>query len=224
MAIWVLIILIIIGISFAVSLYLYDNSNFSKITGFSYFKLWTDSKIRYTYKLMKALHKAKGEHRILLKVKIPVNGYSVVIDAILLHESGIYVINQMQCGGWIYGREQDAEWAQALHKNQLNKFDNPVLSNKKMIFALKELLPEVERDVFLSLIVFTDNCSFNKIEIQSKNVDVIKTKELNHYWSWDMERKITIDQIEKIYNSLEKYMDFSSKTTSAPINNINNLG
>lgn len=216
-AILILFIGILIGILFMISLYMYDNSEFSKITGFSFFSLWIDKKVRLTYNIARALQSVNGDNKILLNVVLPTSGKKV--DAVLVHESGIYVIDVKKLGGWIYGREQDSLWAQVLHKDKLNQFDNPIIENKLSVFELKEMLPNLNRDDFHSLIVFTDICSFHKIEIQSKNVDVLKEDELKKYWKHKKE-KLSVEEINKIYNALEKYMDFKETAKQPSINNI----
>lgn len=218
MAISIVLIAIIIGMLFLFALYMYDNSQFSKITGYSLIDLWTDSKIKILYKIVQALPKENGDYKILYNLILPNTNRKV--DMVILHEAGVFVIDIRNLGGWIYGREQDSLWAQALHKDKLIKFNNPIIDNKLAILDLIEAIPNLTRGKFHSLIVFTDKCSFNKIEIHSQNVDVLKFKELKNYWKNDFDKKLTTEEINKIYNVLEKYMNFKETKKQLSINNI----
>lgn len=218
MAISIVLIAIIIGMLFLFALYMYDNSQFSKITGYSLIDLWTDSKIKILYKIVQALPKENGDYKILYNLILPNTNRKV--DMVILHEAGLFVIDIRNLGGWIYGREQDSLWAQALHKDKLIKFNNPIIDNKLAILDLIEAIPNLTRGKFHSVIVFTDKCSFNKIEIHSQNVDVLKFKELKNYWKNDFDKKLTTEEINKIYNVLEKYMNFKETKKQLSINNI----
>lgn len=204
----VLFILIIIGILAAISLYIYENSQFSKITGYSYFKIWTNKDIRLRFSLVRILHKVPGEYKVLLNVKLPAE-QNRIVDAIFIHTSGVYVVDLRKANGWIFGREQDTEWAQAVHHDKIMKFDNPITENCQSILLLKQLLPKTDVNRIHSLIVFSNNCVFSKIEVQSNNVEVIKTNEVKKYLSDQKEVVLTNDQIHSIYTALEKYMDFA---------------
>lgn len=209
MALGLLIVVCIIGILLGVAIYIYENSVFYKMTNYSYLKLWTDRDARNTYKLTKSLGNINGEHKLLLNVKIPVGNKQKLIDAILLHESGIYILSIYYMDGWIYGREQDDQWTQALHKGKYNKFDNPIIHNKIEIAQLSEMLPQMDDTFFSTLIVFGDECSFNKVETHSLDVDVIKMNELKSYWSEPIGANLSKEEIEACYNELEKLMDFT---------------
>ncbi len=217
-AISILLIVIFIGILFLISLYMYDNSKFSKITGYSFFTLWTDNKIKTTYKIVRKLEKVKSDYKILLNIALPSEDKK--IDAVLVHESGVVVIGVKDFDGWIYGREQDILWGQALNKDKVNKFNNPLIENKLSILKLKDILPDLNKEAFHSLIVFTDRCSFNKIEIHSQNVDVLKISELNDYLKNEKDKKLSKEEVNKIYSVLEKYMDFKEVGKPSSINNI----
>lgn len=209
MLIAILIVAIVIGIVFGASIYLYENSVFYKMTNYSYLTLWTTRDARNTYKLTKSLNKISGEHKLLFNVKIPVENKQKTIDAILLHESGIYIMNVYHMDGWINGREQDAEWVQALHNEKNNKFKNPIINSKREIFQLREMLPNIDATLFNVVIVFDDKCSFNNIKIHSLDVDVVKMAELKKYWLEPMGANLSQEEIEHCYNELKNLVDFT---------------
>ncbi|TSI06166.1 nuclease-related domain-containing protein [Lysinibacillus sp. BW-2-10] len=215
---WIFVFIILIGGCFAITLYIYDNSEFRKLTGYSFFSLFTDKKGRTAYKLVQSLHKSNGKNKVLLDISLPTTNHK--IDAILVHQSGIYILNLQQFNGWIYGREQDEAWAEARHKNKLNKFTNPLIQNKLAILDLKELLSQPNSEHFHSIVVFSNDCSFRKVIIHSDNTDVLKMKELKSYWKHSTEVILSDDEISNIYNELKKYMKFNianSKTVKSKV-------
>lgn len=211
MTFWVIVVLVLVVGYFIVAIYRHDDSKFSKLTGYSYFDLWTNKKAKAANKLVVALDKVKGSHKVLVDLQVP-NGKSFQqIDALLIHESGIYVIDVKKMSGWISGREQDNEWTQLLHRNKTNTFPNPLRENKRGIQALQEILPEVNRDLFETLILFTNDCSFQQIELYSNNVDVIKTPGLNSWVNSLGGDVLSQSEIDSLYIALEGYMQVKKK-------------
>ncbi|MFC5560029.1 nuclease-related domain-containing protein [Ureibacillus thermophilus] len=116
MAILFLTIFIVIGILFAFRVYTYENSEFRKITGYSLFTVLTNLHIKNTYLLVQSLKYLQGEYKLLLNLAFPTMDGKRILDAMVIHESGIYVFNIQHKNGWIYGREQDDQWVQATDK------------------------------------------------------------------------------------------------------------
>ncbi|WP_240758507.1 nuclease-related domain-containing protein [Lysinibacillus sp. SGAir0095] len=210
----VLFFIVFIGILFAVNVYVYENSEFSKLTGHSLLSVWTNKEVRFLYKLAQKLKKVKGELKILYNIALPQSEWK--IDFILLHQSGIYVINAKRSSGWIYGSEQDLQWAQVLENGQMNTFRNPIIENKLKIDDVKKYNPEVSNDLYQSLVVFNKNCSFKKVEIRSQDVDVFKIDELKTFWNDRMDHILTKDQMMSIYSNLETYMIKKPTKEKAP--------
>ena len=209
-------LLLIIAIAiigyFAIMIYRHDNTAFYKLTGYSYFDLWTNKKARMTHNLVKASDTAKGPHKILVNLQIPVNDSLQTIDAVLLHESGIYIICVKEMTGWINGREQDFQWTQLLHKNQSRLFENPIHETKRLSYALQDQLSELNETLFNSVVLFTNDCSFQQIEVQSTNVEVTKVSGLKKWVSSLNGKHITETEIQTIYAALEGMMNVKNST------------
>ncbi|MCM3388716.1 nuclease-related domain-containing protein [Ureibacillus chungkukjangi] len=200
----VLFFIVFIGILFAVSIYVYDNSQFSKITGHSFISVQTNKEVRFLYKLAKNLKKVDGDNQLLFNIDLPQSEWK--IDCIFLHESGIYVINAKYSSGWIYGDDQDIKWAQALENGKMNKFPNPIIENKLKIQEVKKAIPEVREDLYQSLVVFNNDCSFKKIELHSEDVDVLKIDELKAFFENRIDSALTKNEIISIHSKIEPYM------------------
>lgn len=189
---------------FAFEFYQYENTTFSKMTGYSYFDVWTNKKVRVAKNLLSTLEKVNGEQRLLLDLQIPSSEGNHHVDAIFLHESGLYIIDVKSMTGWISGREQDLEWIQSLHGDKQQVFENPIIVNQRTIYALQDILPDISSQVLQSLIIFTTECSFQKIELNSENIDVIKLPQLKNWAEQNLVgNALTAEDIKTIYTTLE---------------------
>ncbi len=211
----VLFFIVFFGILVAVYVYLYENSQFSKVTGHAFTSVWTNKEVRFLYKIAQNLKKVNGEFKLLFKIALPESGRE--IDYILLHPSGVYVINAKHPSGWIYGKEQDIQWAQVFENGHMNTFQNPIIENALKIDDLKRHIPEVNEALLQSLIVFNNNCSFKKIEVNSADVEVMKIDELKSFWKDKMEDALTKEQIMSIYSKLEPFTIKNQPKPKAPL-------
>lgn len=221
--IWILIIVVAFIITLAVLVYKHDSTEFAKLTGYSFFDIVLNAKKRHLHNVMTQLDKVSGEHKVLIDLQLPVDNTTYPIDAILIHESGIYVIDSVKKAGWISGNEEQAEWVETKHKEKQEMFTNPIAVNKRIIFVLKDLLPEVNPDAYVAISLFSDSCSFQKIEIHSQNVEVMKRHELKLWTKQIGGEVLSREEIHTIYTALEGYMSFKQqpikKSSKQPVTN-----
>lgn len=205
------IVIAIIGY-LALLIYRHDNTAFYKLTGYSYFDLWTNKKIRLTHNLVNALDAAQGSHKVLVNLQVPVNDHLQMIDAVLIHESGIYCIHVKEMTGWINGREQDFQWTQLLHKNQSRLFENPIHEAKRLSYALQDQLTELNESLFNSIVLFSNDCSFQQVEIHSANVEVTKASDLKKWVNSLNGTQLSETEIHTIFAELEGLMNVKSSS------------
>ncbi len=122
----------------------------------------------YTYKSLKSLN---GYKRFLFNLYIPKeNNETTELDVVLLHESGIYVLESKNYSGWIFGTETQQYWTQTLPagrgRTEKNQFYNPILQNKGHLKWLQAFL-ENQTLPFYSCIVFSDRCTLKNITLTS---------------------------------------------------------
>lgn len=216
----VLLILVILIVGyFMVNIYRHDNSSFYKLTGYSYLDMIANKKIRSMYHIINEFDRIKGSHKILVDVQVPVNDELKTITGVLLHESGIYVMSLKEKSGWINGREQDFQWKELLHQKKSRAFENPIHETKRLVYALQDQLPNVDEQLFQSVVLFTNDCSFQKVEIQSDNVEVIKMGELKKWASTLQGKALSETEIQTLFATLEGLMNKKSATlkTSKPV-------
>lgn len=209
MLILLIVAIIIVGY-FSIMIYRHDNSVFYKMTGYTYLDMLTNKKIRTMHKIVQSLDRVEGSHKILVNVQVPVNNEMQTVSAIVLHESGIYIVNLKEKSGWINGREQDIQWTELLHKNKSRVFDNPIHETKRLAYALQDQLPEVDVQLFQSVVLFSNECSFQQIEIQSDDVEVLKMNGLKKWLGSLQGKNLSETEIQTLYNSLEGTMNKKS--------------
>ena len=207
----IMLVILIVGY-FIVNIYRHDNSTFYKLTGYSYLDMVANKKIRTMYKIVNDLDQVKGSHKVLVDVQVLVNDELQTISGLLLHESGIYVMNLKEKSGWINGREQDLEWKELLHQEKSRAFANPIHETKRLIYALHDQLPEVDEQAFQSVVLFTNGCSFQKIEMVSEDVEVLKVGELKKWGSSLQGKVLSETDIQTLFATLEGSMNKKSAT------------
>ena len=211
MMIWILLIVVALIVTLSVLVYKHDTTEFAQLTGYSFFDTVFNAKKGHLHKLVTQLNKVSGEHKVLIDLQLPVNNTTYPVDAVLIHESGIYVIDGVKKTGWISGNEEQAEWIELKHKEQQEMFLNPITLNKSIISALKDLLPEINYATYVAISLFSDACSFQKIEIHSQNVEVMKKNELKLWTKQIGGEVLSQEEIHTIYKALEGYMSFKQQ-------------
>lgn len=98
----------------------------------------------------------KRHYRIMRNVYIPKkNGKYSEIDALLLHETGIYVFESKNLSGDIYGETNNPQWLQCKKNGEQVLIANPIKQNEGHIFALKNFLEDGKQSLrVFSIIVF----------------------------------------------------------------------
>ena len=91
-------------------------------------------------------------------VTLPTPDGTTQIDHIFVSRFGIFVVETKNMRGWIFGRENQAQWTQTLYKKSF-KFQNPLRQNYKHVKALESLL-DVPPKVIHSVVVFVGNSTF----------------------------------------------------------------
>lgn len=198
-------------IAFAAFVYKQDGTNFTKLTNYSIFDLMVDKEARKLNAIYKALQKADGEYKILLNVHVQDGSNAYKIPALLIHESGVHVITDVDAKGWIVGSDRSIEWVNILYKNKKEMFNNPVLINRRYVYALRDNVVELPDNVFHSVVLFGNDCSFQKVEVSTDNVEVLKQKELKLWSAALAGDALNADDINTIYESLKDKMEFKKK-------------
>ena len=174
-------------------------------------------------KIASILKSIPGNGKILLNTYVPkINNHKefIEIDIIYINSSGIYVIESKNYSGVIVGGDGYSQWEQRLRgNNNKYRFYNPVRQNEGHIKHLQNLLYNINKDAFHSLIVFSDHC---KLEVHSY-ADVINRRELKEFIFSKLKSQpnvLTTENIDDIYIKLLPYTQVSDEFKEQHIKNI----
>lgn len=159
--------------------------------------------------IYKCLQDLTGYKRFLVNCYVPKeNGEKTEIDVILLHESGIYVLESKNFSGWIFGAENQTYWTQTLPDRRGGskkiRFLNPMIQNAVHMKWLKVFLQE-ESLPFYSYIVFGNHCTLKQIHVTSERHHVLNQSSLLEdiaHRAEMGEQQLSPDQIDCIYDKL----------------------
>jgi hypothetical protein len=145
----------------------------------------TDKGADGEFTLGNTLERLPGYKRLLFNVYITKpDDTTTEVDVIMLHASGIYVIESKNYAGWIFGSEGDRQWTQSFPNGHKERFYNPVMQNEGHIKALMELLDK-PRNSFRSVVVFGNEATLKKINLTSPNSAVLRRDGLVK-WFFDL--------------------------------------
>ena len=150
-----------------------------------------------------------GDHRELWDLYIPKpDGGYAQIDVLMIHETGIYVIECKNYTGWIFGSENNLYWYQTLYsgKSGVHKesFYNPILQNKSHINALSDYL-NFQKEYINSCIVFGREAVLKAVPEDDQYCFIEKYqrfegKLMNRICS--SPRRLSVNEITRIYSVL----------------------
>lgn len=174
--------------------------------------------------ICKVLNQFSGYKKLILNAYLPKkNNRTTEVDIIMLHETGIYILESKNYSGWIFGDENQIQWCQLFSSARKYYFYNPISQNKGHIDAVQAILPKTrKKHKFRSLIVFGANATLKNIAISSKNVWVIKIDDLlktcNRLARGN--RIYSKREINTMYRILQKYTKASRKTKRRHIHDV----
>jgi len=198
----------------------YNKSGYKDASGHSYFETMTDPGRKGEYLTYRDLESLGEQHKLLTNVYLPKgDGTTTEIDLIMISETGIYVFESKNYSGWIFGDEDSRNWTQSLKGGKKYRFYNPIWQNKKHISHLKNHLG-LGSEVFRSYIIFSERCELKKISVRSPEVKVMNrnvlTREINQDLT-SLANRLTIFEINQIYNELSRYALADAQTKQAHI-------
>ncbi|HJC57745.1 MAG TPA: NERD domain-containing protein [Candidatus Eisenbergiella intestinipullorum] len=131
----------------------------------------------------------------------------VLADVVLIHETGVYVLETKDYTGWIFGDPREEYWVQMLDGGRYtscrNYFYNPLLQTQACIDAMKEVLSDMKWLPLYSLAVFGNGCELENAGLSDESRKIIRLKQLS-YTMYGMVRasrtflsRQVIDEIEE---------------------------
>lgn len=149
------------------------------------------------------------------------------LDIVIIHTTGIFVIESKNYVGKIIGEENWYKWKYFLGNNKY-EFFNPIKQNDSHIKYLKKYINSfLEKEIkFFSLIIFNKKADISNIKID-KNKTTFVTNDLNFKYLikvlTDKEKEILSQkEVDTIYFYLLKNSNVSEKEKEKHIQNIKN--
>lgn len=198
----------------------YNKSGYKDASGHSYYETMTDPGKKGEYQTYRDLESLGEQHKLLTNIYLPKeDGTTTEIDLIMITETGIYVFESKNYGGWIFGDESSKFWTQSLKGGNKFRFYNPIWQNKKHISVLQKHLG-IGSEVFRSYIIFSNRCELKKMFVRSPEVKVMNRNELTSEIEHDLNslaNRLTIWEINQIYNDLSRFALADAQTKQAHI-------
>ncbi len=220
--------ILFLAVFYILNAHSFKKGTYAHITGNSYFATLYN-RGRYgeylTYQELKSFEAEGG--KFLFNCYLPKNdGTTTKIDVLLIHSTGIFVIESKNYSGWIFGSEKSNTWTQTLRGNnrrvQKKHFYNPIMQNNTHIKWLKKIVGN--NIPVYSVIAFSKRCSLKDITVDSPNVKVINRPSIHETVKLLGNRSIqslSKMDIERIYEILYPYTQTSEYEKLKHIENIN---
>ncbi|MBP3857190.1 MAG: NERD domain-containing protein [Ruminiclostridium sp.] len=163
--------------------------------------------------------------RFLFNVYIPRDDTTTEIDVLMIHHTGLYVLESKNYDGWIFGTDTNTNWIQSLpqgHKSIKKKFYNPIMQNNTHIKYLKKQVGESVP--CHNIVVFSERCTLKSITIKpDAEYKVIQRNNLRQTVDEMTSRQpvLSPEQIEAIFNQLYPYTQVKEEVKQAHIQQIN---
>ena len=135
---------------------------------------------------------------IIRNVYVPLSdGKTAEIDLVIVHTTGIYVVECKNYSGWIFGSENNKMWTQTYANGQKYQFFNPMTQNKYHINALSKYL-EVPDEYFVSYIVFGEQCELKKVPQNTDRTAIMDLHTLPKKTELDLHSCSLLRKMQKI--------------------------
>lgn len=157
----------------------------------------------------------KRKYVLMRNLYIPARAGYTEIDALLLHQSGFYVLESKNLSGEIAGDLESERWNQHINERTEHTFHNPIRQNIGHIMALEHFLKiRHEQAHFISFIVFSDRCTLRKVPKDNEFWSIVHCSELQEALLNRIASRKTIytpQQLEDFYYKLQGCMNVSEE-------------
>lgn len=185
-------------------------------------KIIKDKNIYGQYQIFNTLNKLNG--KVLTNLCIPTSDNKTAeINLLLIHRTGIYIIDSKNYTGNIYASHESKYWLQVIDKNMRNRFYSPILQNKKHIKCLKKLLSDLDDKYFNLIILFNNKCNLKIMNIYDNNIKVIKRDFLEETLNKLIKSGryiLTEEEVNSIYDKLKKDTNINKELKGSYIKNF----
>lgn len=139
------------------------------------------------------------------------------VDVLMIHETGIYVMESKNYAGWIFGSAEQYQWTQTLEGRHKNRFYNPIIQNQAHVKALAACLGLAEGD-FKSYIVFSERCELRKVPVDTDAYTICQRQHLLKVLRKDVggkERRYSDEEFDALVAKVEQLAATSTDEAKA---------
>ena len=126
---------------------------------------------------VRRLRKIRGRKRILRNLYLPKGkqGGTVEVDAVMVTQDGIFVVETKNYSGVIVGDEEDRYWRHEFRDREGGfNFYNPIKQNAGHVKALRTVLEmEVDAPIY-SVLVFGDRSRLDRVRVPTAAVSITR--------------------------------------------------
>jgi len=147
---------------------IYNQTSYFTGTQKSFTEMWNDKGSRGEFLLYMSLRRFEQTGaKFVFNCYVPTKpGKTSEIDLVMIHATGIYVFENKNLDGWLFGTETQKYWTQTLpqgrgYRAHTERFYNPILQNNTHIACLKKYL--IQNHTIESIIVFSNQCVLKSI-------------------------------------------------------------
>lgn len=159
----------------------------------------------------------RDKYKTLNDIIITNKSGTTQIDHLVISIYGIFVIENKNYAGYIYGSERNTNWTQII-KGCKTQFHNPVRQNYGHIKSLEEIIGT--KIAPHSVIVFSEKAVLSKIEIESDNIHVINESELVSFIKSYNKEIMSFDEVKTCTNKVLENMSSIRQDIDTHINNV----
>lgn len=155
-----------------------------------------DEEIKNNYIFeLNIFNKLKDINKVIFLFNLELNNESRII---MLHYSGLYLFEIVNCKGWLYGNENDYNWACTYFNNNKEKekviFYNPILKNKDNIEKIQTLLGSKKYPIY-NYIILSNNLTLKNKNLNNTDFKILTYSDIDkHFRETD---RITKNKISK---------------------------
>lgn len=194
---------------------IYTNSHtYSEYTG-------TIGEAETIQKIDKIMKQFNLKYKIIKNVYLPKANRTTEIDIIVISEIGIYVIENKNYNGWIFGSYNNLKWTVTYNSNEKYQFYNPILQNNSHLEEIKKYIPPKYTHCLKSIIIFSNSATLKKVPESNDNYTIINTSEIYNLIKNEKNNKIIPE--ETIYNLSNYFYEYTKITEEEKQKHINNI-
>lgn len=163
-----------------------------------------------------------GYRKIMKNIYVPYGNQTTEIDVLMIHETGIYVIESKNYSGWIFGSENQQQWTQMLNSYTKKRFYNPIWQNRTHIRALSNYI-NIDKSKIKSYIVFSDRCKLKAIPPNTNECIITKIDLFLYaiYNDINSRKKIlTVEEVNQIEGKLKPITNVSQEIKNQHIKDV----